>query len=112
MRDCVDFEHIEDSEYICSTFSRIRRYRVALPPDLYERINDFVLDTLHPIVNDPDFFSATKLPEYGSFNKEGSFVINSDESFNKIIAIMCQISIDMERKIDAFAEQQLSPYLL
>jgi hypothetical protein len=112
MKDCVDFEHIDDSEFICSTFRSIERYRVALPPDLYEQINDFVTCILHPIVDDPDFFSATKLPEYGCFNEDGSFKINSNESFNKIITIMCQISIDMERKIDAFAEQELIPYLL
>lgn len=112
MMDCVDFEHIEDSEFICSTFRSIERYKVALPPDLYEQINDFVTYILHPIVDDPDFFSATKLPEYGSFNEDGSFEINSDESLNKIITIMCQISIDMEHKIYAFTEQELTPYLL
>lgn len=111
MRDCIDFEHIEDSEFICTTFRSIQQYRIALPPELYKHINDFVTYTLHPIVNDPNFFSATKLPEYGSFNKDGSFEINSEDSLKKIIAIMFQICSDMEYKVDSFTKQYMRPYL-
>ncbi len=112
MKDCVDFEHIEDSEFIYSMFKNIERYRVALPPSLYKLIECFIEETLYPIVDDPDFFSAVYSPEFGEFNEEGDFYANSEESSNTIISTICQISDYMDRKVDFFAEQELMPYLL
>lgn len=113
MRDCTDTDNIENTEFIYSVFRKIERYKVTIPMEIYNNINNFVEETLYPIVDDPDFFSSTTLPEYGSFDEErGSFVVNSEESLKKIMISFFQISIDMERKVDDFAMKHLRPYLI
>lgn len=113
MKDCVNPEHIEDEDFIGSAFSKIEGYKIALPTDIYSHIDNFIRENLYPIVDDPDFFSSTTLPEYGSFDEEsGSFVVNSEESLKKIMISFFQISIDMERKVDDFAMKHLRPYLI
>ncbi len=112
MRDCVNFEHIEDFEFIDSAIKKIERYKIALPSEVYKQINSFIIENLHPILDDPCFFSAIESPKFGNFNKDGVFEINSDESLNQIIYIMAEISADIAHKIDSFAEQYMVPYLI
>lgn len=56
MKKCVDFEHIEDSEFVLSTFKQIGQYKIALPPELNKHIEQFLEKTLHPIIDDNEFF--------------------------------------------------------
>lgn len=112
MKKCVNFEHIEDSEFILSTFEQINLYKIALPPELSKHIEYFVEKTLHPIVDDREFFSTTRKPEYGEYNEDGYFEINSERSLELIMCEMLKICIDLEHKVDSFAEKYLTPYLL
>lgn len=113
MKDCVNPEHIEDEDFICSAFSKIEGYKIVLPTDIYNQMNNFIRENLYPITDDPDFFSSTHLPEFGAFDEEkGSFVVNSEESLKKIMVNFFQLSIDLERKIDGFAMKHLRPYLI
>lgn len=112
MKKSVDFEHIEDSEFVLSTFEQIRQYKIALPPELSKHIEQFVEKTLHPIIDDDEFFSATRKTEYGTYNEKGHFEINSEQSLELMMCEMLKICIGLERKIDSFAEQYLTPYLL
>ena len=112
MKKCVDFEHIEDSEFVLSTFKQIGQYKIALPPELNKHIEQFLEKTLHPIIDDNEFFSAITKPEYGTYNEKGHFEINSERSLELMVCEMLKICIELERKVDSFAEQYLAPYLL
>lgn len=113
MKDCVNPEHIEDEEFIYSAFRKIEGYKIVLPADIYNQMDNFIRENLYPITDDPDFFSSTHLPEFGTFDEEkGSFVVNSEESLKKIMVNFFQISIDLEHKLDDFAIEHIRPYLL
>lgn len=112
MKDCVSFEHIEDFEFVNSSFESINRFKIALPSEIYAKIDEFVTQTLHPIIDDPNFFSSTIAPEFGEKNAAGVFVINSEDSCNNIIEAFLKITIDLEHRLYVFAEQELQPYLI
>ena len=57
MKKCVDFEHIEDSEFVLSTFKQIGQYKIALPPELNKHIEQFLEKTLHP-----EYYGAAEPP--------------------------------------------------
>lgn len=75
-------------------------------------IEQFLEKTLHPIIDDNEFFSAITKPEYGTYNEKGHFEINSERSLELMVCEMLKICIELERKVDSFAEQYLAPYLL
>lgn len=112
MRDCTDTDNIENTEFIYSVFRKIERYKVTIPTEIYNNINNFVEETLYPIVDDPDFFSSTTLPEFGAFDEErGTFVVNSEESLKKILENFFMLCIDLENKVEDFGMQYLHGYL-
>lgn len=112
MKDCVNPEHIEDEDFICSAFRKIEGYKIVLPVDIYSQIDNFIRENLYPITDDPDFFSSTRLPEFGAFDEErGTFVVNSEESLKKILANFFMLCIDLENKVEDFGMQYLHGYL-
>ena len=93
-------------------FKQIGQYKIALPPELNKHIEQFLEKTLHPIIDDNEFFSAITKPEYGTYNEKGHFEINSERSLELMMCEMLKICIELECKVDSFAEQYLAPYLL
>ncbi len=111
LRDCVA-EKIANKGHVATAFRKVEQYRITLPSDLYERIYNFMRENISPIIENPDFFSAIYSPEYGNYNDDGDFVVNSEESLNKQFLTLVSISIDLENKIDAFAMEYMRPYLI
>ena len=56
MKKCVDFEHIEDSEFVLSTFKQIGQYKIALPPELNKHIEQFLEKLYTPLLMIMNFF--------------------------------------------------------
>lgn len=115
IRDCTKPEHFENPEVISATLSIIKRYKVALPPNLYETLNSFIEEVIRPFqYDDPDFFHTallTTASKHGLNVHEDILDSDAEESLEKILVI-CMLSADLEAKVDTFAEQYLKPYLI
>ena len=107
LKECISFDNIEDKELICKNLNRIKDYRSKLSDAMYSHIEKFVNETIKPIVYDVDYFNFLKRDEFGSYNDEGHFVINSDHSLEMMIFLMYEHTLELNVKLDEFVSKHL-----
>lgn len=96
-----NFVDCEDSEKILADLRfEIDCRKIALPTDLYKKIDTFITDELEPIVYD----SETVFAE--------AYSIDTKEDSSKMFACFFTVLFEKEKKWDAFAEKELKPYLI
>lgn len=98
---CVNFENIEDKNFIVKTLDNISTISKNLPSEIRSDIEAFITNHIHPIVYDDNYFDFLHKKEFGSF-KNGSFNINSEKSLDRMIALLCERTIDLENIINNF----------
>lgn len=94
--DCLDFEHIEDDEYIKKQLKEIRKSFRDLPIETTTIIENFIKMYVYPILFNTDYFNFTRKDEFGKINEQGIFEINSEASLDKILFLMYQHSFYLQ----------------
>lgn len=98
---CVNFENIEDKNFIVKTLDNISTISKNLPSEIRSDIKAFITKHIHPIVYDDNYFDFLHKKEFGSF-KNGSFNINSEKSLDRMIVLLNTKTIDLENIINDF----------
>jgi hypothetical protein len=99
LEECVSFEYIEDEQYICRNLNLIKDYKKVISQEVYADVEAYIEETIKPIVYDFDYFDFLKKPEYGSYNEQGHFVINSDSSLEMMIFGMYHHTLSLKEKL-------------
>ncbi len=99
LSECVHFEHIEDAEKIMENLGYIRENIYSLPKEFRAEVEQFIEEVIHPIIYDLNYFDFLHKSEYGEFNSEGHFVINSERSLEMIIFEMYNHTIELHEKL-------------
>lgn len=99
LSECVHFEHIEDAEKIMENLGYVRENIHSLPKEFRADVERFIDEVIHPIIYDLDYFDFLHKSEYGEFNSEGHFVINSERSLDMIIYEMYNHTIELHEKL-------------
>lgn len=99
LSECVHFEHIEDVEKIMENLYYVRENIYSLPKELRAEVEQFIEEVIEPIIYDLDYFNFLHKAEYGEFNSEGHFVINSERSLEMIIYEMYNHTIELHEKL-------------
>lgn len=98
---CVNFENIEDKNFIVKILDNISTISKNLPSEIQPDIEVFITEHIHPIVYDDNYFDFLHKKEFGSF-KNGSFNINSEKSLDRMIVLLNKKAIDLENIINNF----------
>lgn len=109
LKECVSFDNIEDKEFIYNKLNIIKGYQNALPNEVNSKLDKFIKETIYPIIYDADYFSFLKRAEYGSYNENGHFEINSEHSLEMMIFLLYEHTLKLGNKIDEFAFEYLHP---
>lgn len=113
LRSCVDFEHIEDTDYICKAISYIEGNKPFLPKEILSNFEWIINKQLKPLVDEKgESFSSIRNPEYGHINDSGAWEFDSEEGMMLALGTLCQISIDISKAIEYWALENLSPYYI
>ena len=107
LKECIEFEHIEDEEFILRNIHIIEEHRKDLPADIYENIEEFIEEVISPIVYDRNYFDFTISDEFGEYNDEGHFVINSESSLEMMIFLLYEHTLELQERLNDFAFNQL-----
>lgn len=99
LSECVHFEHIEDTEKIMENLYCVRETIYSLPKELRAEVEQFIEEVINPIIYDMNYFDFLHKSEYGEFNSEGHFVINSERSLDMIIFEMYNHTIELHEKL-------------
>lgn len=107
LKDCLEYTHIRDKEFICRNISMLYDYKHELSSDVYSKIEAFVDDVIKPILFDFNYFDFLIKDEFGSYNNEGHFIINSNCSLEMMMFMLNAHSYELIKKLDEFAKTQL-----
>ena len=99
LSECIHFEHIEDAEKIMENLGYVKENIYSLPKEFRAEVEQFIEEVIHPIIYDLDYFDFLHKAEYGEFNSEGHFVINSERSLEMIIFEMYNHTIELHEKL-------------
>ena len=107
LKECIVFDNIEDREFICKNLNLIKEYKGIVSDEMYSAVEGFVTDVIRPIVYDTNYFDFTIREEFGAYNEEGHFVINSDRSLEMMIFLLYERTLELGEQLDEFASKHL-----
>lgn len=99
LEECISFDHIEDRENICKNLREIKYYREDVSEEAYKEIEAFIEEMIKPIVYDVNYFDFLNKTEYGVYDENGHFVINSEESLDRILFEMYNHTFSLNEKL-------------
>lgn len=107
LKECIDFDNIENADFIYKNLDLINSYKRALSDKICKQLDKFIEETIQPIIENEDYFSFLNREEFGSYNAEGIFEITSEHSAKMMIALLCKHTIELDEKLDEFASKYL-----
>ena len=107
LKECIIFDNIEDKEFICRNLNLIKNYKKDVSEEMYSAVETFIADEIKPIVYDMNYFDFMIHEDFGEYNEEGHFVINSDRSLEMMIFLLYERTIELGEKLDKFASEHL-----
>ena len=97
----------DDKAFQCNKLFDIRQYRNKLPEKIYKKINLFVDKNIRPMVYDVDYWNfIDKDKQYGSYNDNNHFIVDSDRSLECIIFRKYQHAQDLLLKLSEFMSEE------
>ena len=99
LSECVHFENIEDKEKIMKNLYYVKETIHSLPKELRTEVEQFIEEAINPIIYDMNYFDFLHKAEYGEFNSEGHFVINSERSLDMMIYEMYNHTVELHEKL-------------
>lgn len=107
LKECLVFDNIEDREFICKNLNLIKDYKRDIPEEMYSAVEDFVNEIIKPIIFDTNYFDFMIHEDFGNYNKEGHFVINSERSLEMMIFLLYERTLELDEKLSEFASKHL-----
>ena len=120
IKDCynlmIDFLHsdeCENEEVYCKMREELRKYRIAVPKDLFAKIEECVDTYLDPIIYDHNnFFAELYTEDMGCFDEDSIFHLKDETSTLKHLGLYLDKMIKVEKAIESFAMKELYPILV
>lgn len=95
LHSCVCSDYIEDKNHILEKLDEFLEVKDCIPKELYKEATNYIEKNINPILYDKDYWEFTEKSEYGEFNKEGVFVVNSEKSMYEI----CYLFLENSEKL-------------
>lgn len=107
LKDCIIFDNIENREFICRNLNLIKSYKDDISEEMYSAVESFINHEIKPIVYDTNYFDFMIHEEFGDYDEDGHFVINSDHSLEMMIFLLYERTLELGEKLDEFASKYL-----
>ena len=113
MKEYLHSDDVESEDRFTEMYNNILQCEIAMPAELFEKIKLFVDSNLAPIVYESNkIFKSCYTDGIGSFNEDGVFCPHDEESTRKFCINFMLVLFNIEQKVDDFAKNNFSPYLL
>lgn len=93
----------EDRAYQSNKLFELRQYSNQLPEEINKKITEYVTKNIRPMVYDSDYWAFIEKDEqYGSFDENKHFIVDSDRSLECIIFRKYHHICDLHEKLNEF----------
>lgn len=97
----------DDRAFQSNKMFDIRQYRNKLPGDIYKKIDEFANENICPMIYDADYWSFIEKDEqYGSYDDNNHFIVDSDRSLECIIFRKYHHAYDLLQKLSDFMSEE------
>ena len=105
LKECVEFGHFLDWNFTKENLKKIVEYKKIISNEEYLAIEKICQELIFPAYFDENFREFIFKKEFGDYNEEGAFVINSEDSIDRITSIIYIECVELGKRIDeAFSE--------
>ena len=112
MKNYLHDDEVEYESCFVAMFQEIDKIKIAIPEAIYQKITQFMDDSLAPIVYEREkTFSACYSDEVGFYNAEGRWEIRDEEGMKKLCMEFMLKLMEVEDELDEFAMKELYPLL-
>lgn len=100
---------VGDEDIYYEIRNMIEMKKIALPQAVYAAMLAFMDDVVEPYVFEDTMEIFTE--KEASCDEDGKVDIKTEQAFNKLMVHFMENLLELDKKIDAFAESELKPYL-
>lgn len=112
MKSYLTGEDVEDKDAFCKMSDEVNKYRICIPPELFDKISNFIDNELSPIVYAPyETFSDCYLDDIGEFDENDCFHIYEGEEIRFACGFFDTI-FNIEKSLDELAMREFYPLLV
>lgn len=113
MIDYTLVEKIDDEKAYFKMRAELRKLKVCIPEDIFEKINKCADECLDPIFYyEEGPFAELFTEELGYFDEKHKFHYRNDDVALKACALFCKVLSEIQHKIENFAMEELYPILV
>ena len=113
MIDYLHAEGVEDENVYCSMRAEMRKYKVCIPNEIFEKIEACADQFLDPIIYDEEnFFAELHSEELGFYDDEHCFHPKDENATFKHIGMYLEKIMWVEEQIEQFGMKELYPILI
>ena len=113
MKDYLHDDQMEHEECFSQMFTEIEKQRIAIPGEVYEKICQFIDETLAPIVYErEETYPECYSDDIGFYNEEGIWEVRDEESLKRMCMAFIMRTMEIEQALDKFAMDELHPLLV
>jgi hypothetical protein len=105
--ECLRYENIDNKELICKNLNCLKDYKSKIPAEMYSKMEEFIKETINPIVYDLNYFSFLIREEYGHYDERKHFIVESDSSLESYIFTKYHHTLELRQKLSIFVKDIL-----
>ena len=99
----------EDRAHMSNKLFEIKQNSNQIPEEMKRKIMDYVDEVIRPMVYDFDYWSfIEKEEQYGAYDDENHFIIDSDRSLECIIFRKYHHVLDLQEKLSLFMLEEFN----
>ena len=113
MKEYLHGGAVENEECFCNMWYKVQKLKRVIPCGLNDEIDEFIDETLAPIVYDRDtVFADCMTDDIGYYEENGCFRLHDREAVEKFCMNFYKTLSEIDRKLDEFAMKFMRPYLI
>lgn len=112
MLKCVERQNIQNEDVYSKMRITLKKRQVALPKDVYKKMNDFADENLKPIIFDRDYWKVLDKEEWGFYDENGVYHLKNTEARVEHCKMFEKMIFDIQNKVTEFGMKELYPILV
>lgn len=111
--DYIASDDVEDEEEYCNLRDELSKLQIAIPEEIFEKIEKCVDDFLDPIIYDyENFFAELYTEDFGYFDEDHVFHMKSEAAIRAQAELYHERIWDIQCQIKEFGMKELYPILV
>ena len=102
LKECVEFGHFLDWDFTKENLKKIVEYKKMISNEEYLAIEKICQELIFPAYFDKNYREFIFKKEFGDYNEEGFFVINSEDSIDKMTSVLYRKCVELGKQIDRY----------